>query len=149
MKWTYSCTRLWLAVSTSLLLRHQWGITSLFCLSYKEILACVITICVRTLVCPCVTSLISLKNCHWTSSQELAATRHIIHKWNKYGDRKIFAEEGYASPQENYTDWATATNRRNLMPTFADRREWRGQRDGFPTVVNLSFLNRSRYFSFK
>jgi hypothetical protein len=33
--------------------------------------------------------------------------------------------------------------------TFADRGASRGQRGGSPTVVNLSFLDRSRYFSFK
>jgi hypothetical protein len=53
------------------------------------------------------------------------------------------------SPRANYTNWATATCRRNLKPTFVDRRVSRGQRGGFPTVVNLSFLYRSRYFSFK
>jgi hypothetical protein len=58
-------------------------------------------------------------------------------------------------------DWGSAlckTNRkgnsmatcwRNLVPTFADRRVSRGQRGGPLTVVNLSFLHRSRYFSFK
>jgi hypothetical protein len=45
------------------------------------------------------------------------------------------------SPQANYTDWATATCRRNLVPTFADRGVSRGQRGGSPTVVNLSFLD--------
>jgi hypothetical protein len=53
------------------------------------------------------------------------------------------------SPKPNYTDWATATYWRNLLTTFADRRLWRGQRGGSHTVVNLSFLDRSRYFSFK
>jgi hypothetical protein len=47
------------------------------------------------------------------------------------------------SPQANYTDWATATCRRNLVPTFVDRGVSRGQRGGSPTVVNLSFLDRS------
>jgi hypothetical protein len=50
------------------------------------------------------------------------------------------------SPQANYTAWATATCRRNLVPTFADRGMSRGQRGGYPTVVNLSFLDRSSYF---
>jgi hypothetical protein len=53
------------------------------------------------------------------------------------------------SPQANYTDWATATCRRSLVPTFVDRGVSRGQRGGSPTVVNVSFLDRSRYFSFK
>jgi hypothetical protein len=53
------------------------------------------------------------------------------------------------SPRANYTDWATATCRRNLVSTFVDRGVSRGQGCGFTTVVNLSFLDRSRYFSFK
>jgi hypothetical protein len=44
--------------------------------------------------------------------------------------------------QGNYTDWPTATCRRNLVPTFADRGISRGQRSGTPTAVNLSFLYR-------
>jgi hypothetical protein len=53
------------------------------------------------------------------------------------------------SPQANYTDWATATCRRNSVPTFVDRGVSRGHRGGSPTVVNLRFLERSGYFSFK
>jgi hypothetical protein len=53
------------------------------------------------------------------------------------------------SPQANYTDWVTATCRRNLVPTFVDSGVSRGQRGGSLTVVNLSFLDQSRYFSFK
>jgi hypothetical protein len=52
-------------------------------------------------------------------------------------------------PQANYTDCATAIFWRNLVPTFADRGVYRGQRGGSRTVVNLSFLDQSRYFSFK
>jgi hypothetical protein len=47
------------------------------------------------------------------------------------------------SPQANYNDWTTATCWRNLVPTFADRVVSCGQRGGLPTVVNLSFLDRS------
>jgi hypothetical protein len=36
------------------------------------------------------------------------------------------------SQQENYTDWATATGRRNVVPTFADRGVSNGQLDGIP-----------------
>jgi hypothetical protein len=46
-------------------------------------------------------------------------------------------------PNVNYTDWATATSWRNLVPTFAGREVSRGQRGESPTVVNLSFLDRS------
>jgi hypothetical protein len=53
------------------------------------------------------------------------------------------------SPRANYTDWLTATCWPNLAPTFVDRGVSRGQRGGSPTVVKLSFLDRSRYFSFK
>jgi hypothetical protein len=41
------------------------------------------------------------------------------------------------SLRANYTDWATATCRRNLVPTFVDRGVSRGQRGGSPTAVNL------------
>jgi hypothetical protein len=36
-----------------------------------------------------------------------------------------------------------------LLPTFVDRRVSRGLLGGSPTVVNLSFLDRTRYLSFK
>jgi hypothetical protein len=52
------------------------------------------------------------------------------------------------SPQVNYTDY-TATFWRNLVPTSAHRGVSRGQRGGSPMAVNLSFVDRSRYFSFK
>jgi hypothetical protein len=48
-----------------------------------------------------------------------------------------------------YTGWATDTCRRNLVPTFVVIGLSRGQRGGFPAVVNLNFLDQSRYFSFK
>jgi hypothetical protein len=53
------------------------------------------------------------------------------------------------SPQANYTDWVTATGWQILVPTFVDRGVLHGQRGGTPMAVNLSFLDRSRYFSFK
>jgi hypothetical protein len=42
------------------------------------------------------------------------------------------------SPRANYTDWATATWRQNLVPTFVDRGVSRDQRDGSPMAVNLT-----------
>jgi hypothetical protein len=53
------------------------------------------------------------------------------------------------SPQANYTNWATATCRQNLVPTIADRGVLCGHSGGSLTAVNLSFLDWSRYFSFK
>jgi hypothetical protein len=53
------------------------------------------------------------------------------------------------SLQVNYTDWSTATCRQNLVPAFVDRGVLCGQRGRSLTVVNLSFLDWSRYFSFK
>jgi hypothetical protein len=53
------------------------------------------------------------------------------------------------SLRANYADWATATCRRNLVPTFVDRGVSHGQRGGSPTAVNLSFLDWSRYFYLK
>jgi hypothetical protein len=50
------------------------------------------------------------------------------------------------SPRANYTDWATATCPWNLVSTFVDRGVSRGQRGGSPTVVNLSFLDRWKYY---
>jgi hypothetical protein len=52
-------------------------------------------------------------------------------------------------PQAKYTDWVTATCRRNLVPTSVDRGVSRGERGGSPTVVILSFLDRSRDFFFQ
>jgi hypothetical protein len=52
------------------------------------------------------------------------------------------------SPRANYTDWANDTCWRHLVPTLVDRGVSRGQRGGSPTVVKLSFPDRSRYFSF-
>jgi hypothetical protein len=42
------------------------------------------------------------------------------------------------SSQANYTDWATATCWRNLVPNYADRRVSRGQRGGCPTVFQVA-----------
>jgi hypothetical protein len=53
------------------------------------------------------------------------------------------------SLQANYIDWATATGRWILVPTFVDRAVSHGQRGGTLTAVNLSFLDRSHYFFFQ
>jgi hypothetical protein len=52
------------------------------------------------------------------------------------------------SPQANYTDWEIPACRQNLVPAFVDRVVPFGQRGGSSTVVNLSFLDGSRYFYF-
>jgi hypothetical protein len=68
---------------------------------------------------------------------------------NRYGIRYIKTNSVALSSQENYTDLATATCRRTLVSTFVDRGVSRGRCGGSPTVVNLSFLDRSCYFPFK
>jgi hypothetical protein len=52
------------------------------------------------------------------------------------------------SPQANNTEWATATFRRNLVPTFVDRWVSHGQRGASPAVINLSFLDGDFLISF-
>jgi hypothetical protein len=64
------------------------------------------------------------------------------------------SEDGILHSQNKLTLWSSVCKRtipteRPPMPTFVDRGVSRGQRGGSPTVVNLSFLDRSRYFSFK
>jgi hypothetical protein len=53
------------------------------------------------------------------------------------------------SPQANCSGRATATGRRILVPIYADTEVSGGQCGGSPTVVNLSFLDRSLYFFFQ
>jgi hypothetical protein len=69
------------------------------------------------------------------------------HRYNRPDDRTVPRTQTKTnsvalSPQANYTDWATATCRRNLVPTFVDRGVWPGQRGESPTVVNVSLLDR-------
>jgi hypothetical protein len=45
------------------------------------------------------------------------------------------------SPRANYTDWATATCRRNLVSTFVDRGVSRGQRSRSPTASSIYLYN--------
>jgi hypothetical protein len=75
--------------------------------------------------------------------------RILLEFWNTDWIQKKKSNSVVFSPQANYTDWVTATCWRNLVPTFADRGVSRDQRGGSPTVINLSFLDRSRYLSFK
>jgi hypothetical protein len=69
--------------------------------------------------------------------------------YGSYTQKKKQTNSVALSQRANYTDWSTTTCRRNLVPTFVDRGVSRGQRGGSPTVVNLSFLDRSHYFSLK
>jgi hypothetical protein len=80
-------------------------------------------------------------DCNWY-------TQKIMQKTKKWTSTQTQTNSVAVSPQENYTDWATDTWR-NLVPTFVDRGVSRGQRGGSATDVKLSFLDRSRYFSFK
>jgi hypothetical protein len=70
----------------------------------------------------------------------------ISREWNL---EQTKSNSAALSPQANYADWATVICRRNLVPTFLDKGVSRGERGGSPAVVNLSFLDRIRYFSFK
>jgi hypothetical protein len=78
--------------------------------------------------------------CWWCSSAGLCVSPKKLYKQTN---------SVALSLQANYTKWATATCRWNLVPTFVDRGVSRGQRGRSPMVVSLSFLDRSRYFSFK
>jgi hypothetical protein len=51
------------------------------------------------------------------------------------------------SPQANYTDWSTATCRRNLVPTFVDRWVLRDQRGGSPSPEPLLFFQAAPQLS--
>jgi hypothetical protein len=77
----------------------------------------------------------------WSNDSPLKGSRKFYWEYNTI---KIFGDENSVefSPQANYTDWATATCWRNLVPTFADRGLSRGKPSGSRTVVNLSFLDR-------
>jgi hypothetical protein len=69
-------------------------------------------------------------------------TKHTTHsEYNANTINKYFKKLNSVafSPQANYTDCATATCRRNLVPSFADRGVSRGP----------ARRNRSRYSSFK
>jgi hypothetical protein len=92
-----------------------------------------------------------LVHCPAGNMRDLRAWCTILYAalcWNFI--RKLYKTNSVAlSPQANYTDWATATCLWNLVAAFVDRRVSRGQCGGSLTVVNLSFLDRSHYFSFK
>jgi hypothetical protein len=91
----------------------------------------------------------------WPARKSITVFRHAASHFTiwtnftcKWNDKQNKTNSVVLSPRANYTDWATATCWWNLVPTFADRGVSRGQRGGSPTVVNLSCLDRSRYFSF-
>jgi hypothetical protein len=65
----------------------------------------------------------------------LACSHHIF-CLSGDGDEQTKKNSMALSPQANYTNWATVTCQRNLVPTFVDRGVSHGQRSGAPTVVN-------------
>jgi hypothetical protein len=69
-------------------------------------------------------SLVSLTTTHFSLCLSLFPCKHNI-QTNSVNFRL----------QANYTDWATATCRRNLLGTFVDRGMSRGQRGATPTAV--------------
>jgi hypothetical protein len=83
---------------------------------------------------------------------ESVITCWLLHNFELYAKYFYFVIKTNTvalSPQVNYTDWSTATCQQNLVPTFVDRGVLRGQHGGSRTIVNISFLDRSCYFSFK
>jgi hypothetical protein len=72
----------------------------------------------------------------------LRKTTNIVGMAGEYDGQKQ-TKSVALSPRAKYTD-RSATCRRNYVQTFVDRGVSRGQRGGSPTVVNLSFLDRSR-----
>jgi hypothetical protein len=74
------------------------------------------------------------------------ASSHTLHqlRYTNFLGSHTETNSVVLSPQANYTDWATATCRRNLVLTFVDKGMSRGQRGGSSTVINHSFLDRSR-----
>jgi hypothetical protein len=87
----------------------------------------------------------------WSDSLQSASLKNErpIREHVSEGEQKKKTNSVALSPRANYTDWATAICRRNLVPTFADWGVSGGQRGGSTTVVNLSFIDRSRDFFFK
>jgi hypothetical protein len=85
---------------------------------------------------------------HYTALFSSSSHTNCFMMWSIYMHVHTKTNSVALSPQANYTDWATATCWRNLVPTFVDRGVSRGQHGGSPMVINLSFLDQSRYFSF-
>jgi hypothetical protein len=87
-------------------------------------------------------------------TQNLATTvrlQHLSSLMCKWHIHRILIREnsGAFRPKGNYPDWSVAAGWRILVLTFADRGVSRGQHGGSSATVNLSFLHRSSYFSFK
>jgi hypothetical protein len=81
---------------------------------------------------------------HETKSRGISDFCPVQHRGTLLTTKQIKTNSVALSPQANYTDWSTATCRRNLVPTVVDRGVSPGKRGGSPVVVNLSFLDRSR-----
>jgi hypothetical protein len=80
--------------------------------------------------------------CGSCKNRRFGGTQRLLHQGDKNRLTRNNNNSMALSPQANYTDWSTATCRRNLVPTFVDRGVSRGHRGGSPTVVNISFLDR-------
>jgi hypothetical protein len=91
-------------------------------------------------------------NVIYTTSSSLGYTSVLTH-FQAYGEKKYKCEELIISQFFHVMFLLESTSvyllHCNLVPTFVDRGVSRGQSSGSPTVVNLSFLDRSRYFSVK
>jgi hypothetical protein len=75
---------------------------------------------------------------------------HSIQQFTCLSSKQINTNQiSWTLVRKRTTDWASATGRRILVPTSADRGVSRDQRGGTPTAVNLIFLDRSRYFFFQ
>jgi hypothetical protein len=133
------------AVPRSLILRYMFP-------SYQMVTKCKAA---HYFLRPCIVHLRQVQTVFLTSCQYFQVAARSKHKRARrltVTDKQTNIQKTNSAapnPQVSYTDWAIATCWRNLVPTFADRDVSRDQRGGSPTVVNLSFLDRSRYFSFK
>jgi hypothetical protein len=78
-------------------------------------------------------------NIHMKKTTRYVGRKQRSCKVNKTKNKKTNSMD--LSPQANYTDWATAICRRNLVPTFVDRGVSCGQHGRSPTVINLCFLD--------
>jgi hypothetical protein len=122
---------------------------------------------IHSLVTPSIPSnvLLSLTTVQLRLSLSLFLPVSLIHSLNSKScyDRRSVGQSVLVSvthigpmTKTKQTPWPLVRKRtiptdrpRILVANFVDRGVSRGQRGGSPTVVNLSFLDWSRYFSFR